>query len=404
MKNQPTIIVGIFGTSGGGKSTIVEKLSGKRTRFSTELKKNITIKLGYANAKIFKCIKCPSPQCYQPACELVREYFCKICGNYCDLKKFISIIDNPGHSLLTQIMVSGMSAVDSVILVDSVIESNVGYYLDAINMLNKGIDIVCLNKVDLIGKKIAFEKIDQLKRIIGNNIPIIPMSASGNGNVDVLCEYICKYLTEPVRNDVNSLKMPVLRSFNINKQNIPCDQLKGGVIGGVIASGCVNRGDRVILYPGTIYSNPGGKYKWSYRVLVCNVISIYSGSIVLDNAVAGGLVGIQLDVDPGHATNNGLVGNIVTTFGGHRYCVYEVVVVEFKFVWGKVGIGDELILNSNGVNCRGRVVKIIESQLKIKFIDAPLCSKEGEVILAIKANILIGRGIILNGKESKIQY
>ena len=63
-----------------GKSTVVKAISGVQTvRFKSELERNITIKLGYANAKIFKCTspECPRPGCYrafgsnkedQPAC------------------------------------------------------------------------------------------------------------------------------------------------------------------------------------------------------------------------------------------------------------------------------------------------------------------------------------------------
>lgn len=36
-------------------------------RFKNELERNITIKLGYANAKIYKCAdpRCPRPACYK---------------------------------------------------------------------------------------------------------------------------------------------------------------------------------------------------------------------------------------------------------------------------------------------------------------------------------------------------
>ena len=39
-----------------GKSTVVKAISGVQTvRFKNELERNITIKLGYANAKIYEC-------------------------------------------------------------------------------------------------------------------------------------------------------------------------------------------------------------------------------------------------------------------------------------------------------------------------------------------------------------
>ena len=47
-----------------GKSTVVKAISGVQTvRFKNELERNITIKLGYANAKIFRCKDPRCPRC-----------------------------------------------------------------------------------------------------------------------------------------------------------------------------------------------------------------------------------------------------------------------------------------------------------------------------------------------------
>lgn len=78
---QATINIGTIGHVAHGKSTVVKAISGVQTvRFKNELERNITIKLGYANAKIYKCDneECPRPTCYKsyksekevdPACE-----------------------------------------------------------------------------------------------------------------------------------------------------------------------------------------------------------------------------------------------------------------------------------------------------------------------------------------------
>ena len=65
---QATINIGTIGHVAHGKSTVVKAISGVQTvRFKNELIRNITIKLGYANAKIYKCDnnKCPRPGCYR---------------------------------------------------------------------------------------------------------------------------------------------------------------------------------------------------------------------------------------------------------------------------------------------------------------------------------------------------
>ncbi len=67
ISRQATINIGTIGHVAHGKSTIVKAISGVQTvRFKNELERNITIKLGYANAKIYKCDneKCPRPACY----------------------------------------------------------------------------------------------------------------------------------------------------------------------------------------------------------------------------------------------------------------------------------------------------------------------------------------------------
>lgn len=49
-----------------GKSTVVKAISGTNTvKFRQERVRNITIRLGYANAKIYKCPKCPAPECFK---------------------------------------------------------------------------------------------------------------------------------------------------------------------------------------------------------------------------------------------------------------------------------------------------------------------------------------------------
>lgn len=53
IRNQATINVGTIGHVAHGKTTVVKAISGVHTiRHKTELVRNITIKLGYANAKV----------------------------------------------------------------------------------------------------------------------------------------------------------------------------------------------------------------------------------------------------------------------------------------------------------------------------------------------------------------
>lgn len=68
ISRQATINIGTIGHVAHGKTTVVRAISTVHTiRHKTELIRNITIKLGYANAKIYKCDNdsCPPPGCYR---------------------------------------------------------------------------------------------------------------------------------------------------------------------------------------------------------------------------------------------------------------------------------------------------------------------------------------------------
>lgn len=65
ISRQATINIGTIGHVAHGKSTIVKVISGVNTvKHMNEKVRSITIKLGYANAKIYKCPTCPAPECY----------------------------------------------------------------------------------------------------------------------------------------------------------------------------------------------------------------------------------------------------------------------------------------------------------------------------------------------------
>ena len=95
-----TINVIIAGHIDHGKTTLLEKLSGKWTdTHSEELKRGITIKLGYADTIIYLDGK---------------KYNILEKGKPV---KYVSFIDAPGHEMLMATMLSGAAIVDAAILV-----------------------------------------------------------------------------------------------------------------------------------------------------------------------------------------------------------------------------------------------------------------------------------------------
>ena len=77
-ESQPLVIISTQGRVANGKSSLIKALTGiNPMKFTKEAEKNMTIKLGYTNAKFYKCETCPEPWCYQ-----INQKICNLCQIY----------------------------------------------------------------------------------------------------------------------------------------------------------------------------------------------------------------------------------------------------------------------------------------------------------------------------------
>jgi translation initiation factor 2 subunit 3 len=72
--------------------------------------------------------------------------------------------------------------------------------------------------------------------------PVVPISAQLRYNIEVLNEYICTHIPVPQRDFVSPPRLIVIRSFDVNKPGCEVDDLKGGVAGGSILQGVLQKG------------------------------------------------------------------------------------------------------------------------------------------------------------------
>lgn len=417
--NQPTVNIGVIGSVSNGKSSITEKITGIKTqKHSDELERNITIKLGYANAKIYKCQECPPPKCYQPYPSGIMKAFCKLCNNEMELMKHVSFIDTPGHNLIMATMLNGTCVMDCTILVESAANkepaSQTKEHLIATKITGLPNSIVCMNKLDLVKKNVALQRIYNLKKFLNGTTaessPLIPLSANHEINIDILCEYICKYVNEPQRDLDDDVKMIVIRSFNINKQDILLSQIEGGVIGGTLVSGLLKLQDEVSIYPGYISENTDKNLdcKWRYQPINCKILSINSEKNKLEYSIPGGLIGIKLDIDPALTAKDNLVGNILTKRNNNKYLISEILLLKLDLIQREQEIiikkGDILDINYNACNVKGQVVIIKKNKSELKLIEKPICIQINDYItLSKKINdniVLLGRAKILDSINS----
>ncbi|KAJ2712181.1 eukaryotic translation initiation factor 2 subunit gamma, partial [Coemansia spiralis] len=165
MANQATINIGTIGHVAHGKSTLVKALSNVNTiRFKSELERNITIKLGYANAKIYKCDndECPRPGCFKSfGLTTPVEVPCERsgCGGTLKLIRHVSFVDCPGHDLLMTTMLNGAAVMDAAMLLISANETcpqpQTSEHLAAIETMKLDNIIILQNKVDLTSEEQA---------------------------------------------------------------------------------------------------------------------------------------------------------------------------------------------------------------------------------------------------------
>ena len=240
---QPVLSIGLVGHIDHGKTTLLWQLSGKWTdTHSEELKRGITIKLGYADVMINRCPKCAEPSCF------TREKVCKD-GNETKPYRYISFIDVPGHEMLMAAMLSGAAIIDAAILVIAANEPcprpQTREHLVALEA--KGIKniIIVQNKVDLITREQAVKSYEEIKNFVKGSVaedaPIIPCSAQQGINIDMIFKEICD-IEIPKRDTKSKPLFFVARSFDINKPGTIIKDINGGVLGGVLKQGIIKEG------------------------------------------------------------------------------------------------------------------------------------------------------------------
>jgi translation initiation factor 2 subunit 3 len=349
ISRQATINIGTIGHVAHGKSTVVKAISGVQTvRFKNELERNITIKLGYANAKIYKCDneECPRPTCYRsyksekevnPPCE--REG----CSGTYRLLRHVSFVDCPGHDILMSTMLSGAAVMDAALLLiagnESCPQPQTSEHLAAIEIMKLNHIIILQNKVDLMREDGAAQHYESILKFIRGTVadgsPIIPISAQLKFNIDAVNEYLVTKIPVPIRDFSAKPNMMVIRSFDVNKPGAEIDELKGGVAGGSILTGVLKLGDEIEIRPGIVSKDNTGKIQCT--PIFSRVVSLFAEHNDLKFAVPGGLIGVGTHVDPTLCRADRLVG-FVLGLRGHLPNIYTELEVNYFLLRRLLGV------------------------------------------------------------------
>lgn len=311
MNELPVINIGLVGHVAHGKTILTKALTGKLTlQHSEELKRGITLKLGYADAKFYRCLDCAfyfsdinnlktCPKCFSKNVEFLRS---------------VSFIDAPGHETLMSLVLTASSLMDGAILVIAANEKcpqpQTEEHLKALEISGIKNVIIAQTKIDLVrDKQKLLDHYNSIRDFINNSVikdsPIIPVAAQFNINIEYVIEAIERYILTPKRDEKTKPIMYAIRSFDINLPGTSIRELKGAVFGGSIIRGVFEENDEIEIKPGAYFN---GKI----MELTTKIVEIRKSGIKVNKATPGGLIGLQTNLDPSIVRDDSLSGRIIS--------------------------------------------------------------------------------------------
>ena len=296
--------IGLVGHIDHGKTTLLQRLTGKWTDIhSEEIKRGITIRLGYADATFYKCPKCGA---------YLNTDKCLKCMTKAKILRTVSFIDAPGHESLMATVITGSALIDGAILLIAANEKcplpQTREHLTALEAVGIKNIVIVQNKIDLVSEERIKESYKEIKEFvkgtIAENAPIIPVSAQQKININYVIEAIENTIPTPKRDPKKDPKMFVVRSFDVNKPGSPPEKMIGGVLGGSLTQGILKKGQEIEIRPGIKIGN-------NWNPVKTKIVSLEKAHYELDEVAPGGLVGISTKLDPSFTKADGLVGNVV---------------------------------------------------------------------------------------------
>ena len=397
--------IGLVGHVDHGKTTLVQALSGEWTdQHSEEMKRGISIRLGYADATFRQCPGLDEPERYTV------DETCPD-GSESEPLRTVSFVDAPGHETLMATMLSGASIMDGAVLVVSASEpvpqAQTEEHLMALDII--GIDniVIAQNKIDLVDREQAERNYEEIREFVEGTVaedaPVVPISAQQEVNIDLLIQAVEDEIPTPERDPDADPRMQVARSFDINRPGTTWDGLVGGVLGGSLVEGKLTAGDELELRPGREVEE-GGETRW--ESIETDIRSLQAGGETVEEVTPGGLLGVGTSLDPSLTKGDALAGQVAGT-PGTLPPTWEQFTMEVDLLERLVGLDDQdiddistgepLMLTIGTATTVGSVTSAREGECEVA-LKRPVCAPEGAQI-AINRRIgarwrLIGVGTL----------
>ena len=382
--NQPEVNIGLIGHVDHGKTTLTKALSGKWTdTHSEELKRGITIRLGYANTSFWEITE-GKKKTYLASEDTPKDH------KTAKLIRKVSFIDAPGHESLMATMLSGAAIIDGAVLLVAANEEcpqpQTKEHLMALELVGVKNIIIVQNKIDLVDAEQAQKNYEQIKTFVKGTIaekaPIIPISAQHNVNIDVLVQAIEEVIPTPKRDLEETPLLFIARSFDVNKPGTPIADLGGGVLGGALKQGTLNVGDEVEIKPGRAIEKEGKKL---WEPVITTIKGLRTGNDDVQSITPGGSVAVLTELDPFYVKSDSFSGNIVGTKDHVPPTRYELK-LKPELLQRVVGSKEQLkvdtikkmeplMLNVNSAATVGQVTDLKKDMIHVK-LKLPVCCSE----------------------------
>ena len=385
-QRHPEVNIGLVGHVDHGKTTLVQALSGEWTdQHSEELKRGISIRLGYADTTFRRCPGVEGPEQYTV------ESTCPD-GSDSEPVRTVSFVDAPGHETLMATMLSGAAIMDGAVLVISAAESvpqpQTEEHLMALDIIGVENIVIAQNKIDLVDRDQARENAAAIEDFVSGTVaegaPIIPVSAQRGVNIDLLIDAIEETIPTPERDPDADPRMQVARSFDINRPGTTWEDLSGGVIGGSLVSGELSVDDEIELRPGREVEE-GGQTEW--QPLTTTIRSLQAGDGAPDSVGPGGLIGVGTGLDPSLTKGDSLGGQVAGEPGTlpPTRNGFEMDVELLDRVVGEndevetISTGEPLMLTVGTATTVGAVTSARDGECEVN-LKRPVCARDGATI------------------------
>lgn len=372
-----------FGGIISHNTSLTEALSGVWTdTHSEEIRRGITIRLGYADTSFMHCQECGRYSTKEK---------CPYCESPTELVRRVSFVDAPGHEMLMATMISGAAVMDGAILVVAANEPcpqpQTKEHLMVLDIIGVRNLVVAQNKVELVSREKVVENYKQIKDFLAGTFaadaPIIPISAVHRANIDKLIQAIEEHIPTPKRDPIKHPRMYVTRSFDVNRPGTKPEKLVGGVLGGSLLQGKLKVGDEVEIRPGIKVSREG---RTTWQHLNSKVVSLHTMDSSLEEALPGGLIGVGTLLDPSMTKGDSLVGSVLGAPGTLPE-VLDTLELEVHLMKRVVGLqeeldvkplvtGEPLMMNIGTASTVGTITSARKDKATVK-LKIPVCAEQG---------------------------